>query len=103
MHEPTAVCVCAQFQGMLWRLLGHALDLSNPESDTLLEEALRLLASVLSCAAGFRPALQVRKAARRDAPVLCLCKMIGQAWCPCSLPGQDDRPGMMPLFSAWAR
>lgn len=45
---------------MLWRLLGHALDLSNPESDTLLEEALRLLVSALNCAACFMPALQVR-------------------------------------------
>lgn len=60
MNKPTAVCVRAQFQGMLWRLLGHALDLSNPESDTLLEEALRLLVSALNCAACFMPALQVR-------------------------------------------
>ena len=60
MYKPTAVCVRAQFQGMLWRLLGHALDLSNPESDTLLEEALRLLVSVLNCAAGFMPTLQVQ-------------------------------------------
>ena len=45
---------------MLWRLLGHALDLSNPESDTLIEEALRLLVSVLNNATAFMPALQVR-------------------------------------------
>ncbi len=52
---------CVQFQGMLWRLLGHALDLSNPESDTLIEEALRLLVSVLNNATAFMPALQVRR------------------------------------------
>ena len=50
----------SQFQGMLWRLLGHALDLSNPESNTLIEEALRLLVSVLNNATTFMPALQVR-------------------------------------------
>lgn len=48
-----------QFQSMLWRLLGHALDLSNPESDTLVEDALRLLVSVLNCTTALTPALQV--------------------------------------------
>ena len=48
-----------QFQSMLWRLLGHALDLSNPESDTLVEEALRLLVSALNCSTAFVPAFQV--------------------------------------------
>ena len=48
-----------QFQSMLWRLLGHALDLSNPESDTLVEEALRLLVSALNCTSAFMPAFQV--------------------------------------------
>ena len=48
-----------QFQSMLWRLLGHALDLSNPESDTLVEDALRLLVSVLDCTPALMPALQV--------------------------------------------
>ena len=51
-----------QFQSMLWRLLGHALDLSNPESDTLVEEALRLLVNVLNCTTAFLPALQVSRA-----------------------------------------
>ena len=48
-----------QFQSMLWRLLGHALDLNNPESDTLVEEALRLLVNVLNCITWPMPALQV--------------------------------------------
>ena len=48
-----------QFHSMLWRLLGHALDLSNPESDTLVEDALRLLVSVLGCTTALTPALQV--------------------------------------------
>ena len=54
--------VGVQFQSMLWRLLGHALDLSNPESDTLVEEALRLLVSVLNSTTAFMPALQVYEA-----------------------------------------
>ncbi len=52
---------------MLWQLLGHALDLRHPERDTLLEEGLRLLVSVLNCAAAFMPALQVHRAAGHDA------------------------------------
>ena len=61
---------CVQFQGMLWRLLGHALDLSNPESDTLIEEALRLLVSVLNNATAFMPALQVRHLLSHIADIL---------------------------------
>ena len=62
---------CAQFQAMLWRLLGHALDLSNPESDTLIEEALRLLVSVLHNATAFMPALQVRHLFSHPAETSC--------------------------------
>ncbi|BDA43024.1 Importin-11 [Coccomyxa sp. Obi] len=46
-----------QFQGVLWPLLGAALDVSSIESETLVEEGLRLLSAVLGCTAELPPQL----------------------------------------------
>jgi hypothetical protein len=48
-----------QFQGVLWPLLEHALDVRNEESNTLIEEALRLLTAVLAACQDIAPPLQV--------------------------------------------
>ncbi len=48
-----------QFQGVLWPLLGAALDVSSIESETLVEEGLRLLSAVLGCIAEVPPQLLV--------------------------------------------
>lgn len=48
-----------QFQGVLWPLLGAALDVSSIESETMVEEGLRLLSAVLGCTAELPPQLLV--------------------------------------------
>ena len=55
-------CPDLQFQAVLWPLVKHALDVSNTESDTLVEEGLRLLQAALSASSELPPAALVRLA-----------------------------------------
>lgn len=45
-----------QFQSVLWPLLGAALDVGSVERETLVEEGMQLLSTVLSCARELPPA-----------------------------------------------
>lgn len=48
-----------QFQSVLWPLLGAALDVGSVERETLVEEGMQLLSTVLSCARELPPQLPV--------------------------------------------
>ena len=54
------MCACAQFGVVLWPLLSTALDVGSAESETLVEEGLRLLTATLGNVSELPPQLLVR-------------------------------------------